>query len=140
MSERTLPESAGSEGFPEPLSRFTPDAGGLDRDALLFAAGRASARANRPWIMAAAALAITQALTLVLLWPRPAPPLVPVPAPPPQETPAPELSDSPGLWSVHHGLVDGELDERPTPPASGRLMDSGPPLRAFAPLPASILN
>ena len=36
-----------SEPILERLSRFTPDAGRLDRDALLFAAGRESARPNR---------------------------------------------------------------------------------------------
>jgi hypothetical protein len=140
MSERTLSENAGPEGFPEPLSRFTPDAGGLDRDALLFAAGRASARPHRLWMAVAVALAVTQVLTLVLLWPHPAPPAVSAPPPPVQEAPARELSDSPGLWSAHPRLRDGELDERPTPPAAGPLMDSGPPLRAFGPPPPSILN
>jgi hypothetical protein len=43
----------------ERLSRFTPDAGGLDRDSLLFAAGRASARPNRPWVALAAGLALS---------------------------------------------------------------------------------
>ena len=41
-----------SEPILERLSRFTPDAGGLDRDALLFAAGRESARPNRGWMIA----------------------------------------------------------------------------------------
>ena len=63
-----------SEPFLERLSRFTPDAGGLDRDALLFAAGRGSARPNRGWMTLATLLASTQALSLVLLWPRPTPP------------------------------------------------------------------
>ena len=58
------------------LSRFTPDPGGLDRDALLYAAGRASARPSRAWPALAAALAVTQVLTLALLRPRPAPPAV----------------------------------------------------------------
>ena len=35
-----------SEPILERLNRFTPDAGGLDRDALLFAAGRESAAAR----------------------------------------------------------------------------------------------
>ena len=51
-----------SEPFLERLSRFTPDAGGLDRDALLFAAGRGSARPNRGWMALATLLASTQAL------------------------------------------------------------------------------
>ena len=48
-----------SEEFLERLSRFKPDAGGLDRDALLFATGRASARPNRGWVALAALLAAT---------------------------------------------------------------------------------
>ena len=56
-----------SEPFLERLSRFTPETGGLNRDALLFAAGRRSARPNRGWIALAAALAGTQTLSLALL-------------------------------------------------------------------------
>ena len=52
-----------SEPFLERLSRFTPNAGGLDRDALLFAAGRASARPNRAWIALATLLTSTQVLS-----------------------------------------------------------------------------
>ena len=46
-----------SEPILERLSRFTPDAGRLDRDALLFAAGRSSARPNRGWKTLATLLA-----------------------------------------------------------------------------------
>src|SRR5436309_7303171 len=85
----------------ERLSRFTPDGTGLDRDAVLFAAGRASARPNRRWMALAGALAASQLLTLVVLWPQTAahgPPVVsaprPVPGPPaadarPAPAPAP---------------------------------------------------
>ena len=59
-----------SEPLAERLSRFTPDAGKLDRDALLFAAGRASARPGRRWMALAGALAASQLLTLLFLWPR----------------------------------------------------------------------
>lgn len=48
------------------LTRFTPNASGLDRDAIFFAAGRASARSRR-WPVIAAALAVTQAITLCVL-------------------------------------------------------------------------
>ncbi len=65
-----------SEPFLERLSRFTPDAGGLDRDALLFAAGRGSARPNRGWKALAALLAGTQMLSLALLFQLPTPPAV----------------------------------------------------------------
>ena len=59
-----------SEPFAERLSRFTPDGSGLDRDALLFAAGRASVRHNRRWRVVAGGLAASQLLTLLLLWPH----------------------------------------------------------------------
>ncbi len=52
------------------LSRFTPDRGVLDRDALIFAAGRASANKRRRWRVIAGTLAASQLLTLCILWPR----------------------------------------------------------------------
>jgi hypothetical protein len=135
-----------SEPSLERLSRFTPDAGGLDRDALLYAAGRASARPNRGWITLAVALAVSQAMTLVLLWPRPAPPAArpPLPAadsPLPSsfpERPTSDSPDSPNLWSVRHGLVGSKTDDHPTD--AGTFIESGPPLRAFGPPPPSLLN
>ena len=57
-----------SEPIVERLSRFTPDAAGLDRDALLFAAGRSSARPNRGWMALASALAVTQAVSLAVMF------------------------------------------------------------------------
>jgi hypothetical protein len=133
-----------SEPSFEPLSRFTPNPGALDRDSLLYAAGRASARPNRAWIALAALQAVTQALTLALLWPSPAPTAAPLPspgAPPPAplsspEPPSSQASESPGLWSVRHA-VDPEAEERPAD--AGTLIESEPPLRAFAP-PSVILN
>jgi hypothetical protein len=133
-----------SEPSLERLSRFTPDAGGLDRDALLYVAGRRSARPNRAWIALAAALAVSQALTLALLWPRPAPPAVSPLPPPAVAPPAPELyegtGESPGVWSIHHGLQDLERDDASRSTRAGTIEDSGPPLRAFGRLPSSILN
>jgi hypothetical protein len=130
-----------SEPILERLSRFTPDAGGLDRDSLLYAAGRASARPNRAWITLAAALGITQTLTLALLWPAPAPPAAYQPPAavyqPPPEPPTADESDSPGVWSARHSLLDAETEDRPA--GSGRFIDSGPPLRAFTP-PSAIMN
>jgi hypothetical protein len=132
-----------SEPIIERLSRFTPDAGALDRDALLFAAGRASAHPNRVWITLSGALAAAWVLTLVVLWPHPAPPSASLPLPPPaapSEPPVPEFSETPGLWSAHHRLLDSEPEERPSPADTGRFVDTGPPLRAVAPPPPSILN
>jgi hypothetical protein len=58
------------ESFAERLSQFTPDGTGLDRDGLLFAAGRASVRPNRGWAALACTLAASQVLTCVLFWPK----------------------------------------------------------------------
>jgi hypothetical protein len=137
-----------SEEFLERLSRFKPDAGGLDRDALLFAAGRASARPNRGWVALAALLANTQILSLVLFWPRIAPqeggltvavavPPVPLPSAP-LEPPTSEAWASARLWSARHRRLAPEAEDRPTGDVT--FIESGPPLRASGPLPPSLLN
>ena len=134
-----------SEPILERLSRFTPDAGRLDRDALLFAAGRGSARPNRGWMTLASLLAGTQALSLALLWPHSSPSvgkstvsIADVPAlsvaPGP---PAIGASANPGLWSARRGLLESDSDDRPA--GDMTFIDRGPPLRAF-PLPPSLLN
>jgi hypothetical protein len=84
-----------SEPLAEHLSRFTPDPTGLDRDALLFAAGRASARANRKWQALVGTLALSQVLTLVLLWPRT----------PPSQTPL--LLSGCGVWECFRWMSIG---------------------------------
>jgi hypothetical protein len=134
-----------SEPILERLNRFTPDAGGLDRDALLFAAGRASARPNRGWMTLASLLAGTQALSLALLWPHSGPPVeksivsvaggpAPSAAPGP---PATGASTDPGLWSARRGLLESDSDDRPA--GDMTFIESEPPLRAFPP-PPSLLN
>ena len=45
----------------ERLGRFTPDGSGIDRDALLFAAGRASVKPDRRWQSVAGLLALIAA-------------------------------------------------------------------------------
>jgi hypothetical protein len=45
------------------LARFQPSAAGIDRDGMLFAAGRASARARR-WKLLTGLLAVSQAATV----------------------------------------------------------------------------
>jgi hypothetical protein len=137
-----------SEPIFERLSRFTPDAGVLDRDALLVAAGRRSAQPNRGWIALAAALAVSQTLSLVLLWPSRAPSVSRVPesvAPRPTpaatpETPSPVPTGGPVLWSARHPLPDPDTVDRPETTATVTVIDSGPPLRAFGPPPPSILH
>jgi hypothetical protein len=134
-----------SEPILERLSRFTPDAGRLDRDALLFAAGRDSARPNRGWMTLASLLAGTQALSLALLWPHSSPSaakptvsIASVPAPyTAPEPPASLLSADPGLWSARRGLLESDSHDRPA--GEMTFIDSEPPLRAFRP-PPSLLN
>jgi hypothetical protein len=137
-----------SEPFIERLSRFTPDAGGLDRDALLYAAGRASARPNRAWIAMTAALALAQPLCLVLLWPYLVSPtahvsvdMVSLPAPPARiESPSPDSSENAGLWSARYNLSEADAEHSPVPAQAVTFVESAPPLRAFAPLSPSMLN
>jgi len=137
-----------SEPFLERLSQFTPDAGRLDRDALLFAAGRSSARPNRGWMTLASLLAGTQMLSLVFLWPHPNsnPPAggltvaVTTPAAPPLASePRPfDASASLTVLSSRRRLTEPESEDRP--PVNVNFVDSGPPLRASGPIPQSFLN
>jgi hypothetical protein len=123
------------------LSRFTPDSSALDRDALLFAAGRASVPPGRRWMALAGALAASQAVTLgLLLWSGQAPTAV---GPPvtvevePSRQPAPEVPtpEASGIWRVF--ATDGSL---PAETAAEHLMPPEPPLRAFGAPPAVLLN
>ena len=129
-----------SEPIAERLSRFTPDSGGLDRDALLFAAGRVSARSSRPWKAVAAALAVSQLLTLEFLWPRtrtdpPMPPISPLVVAPSPPIPAPESSQP---WLLSWRLLNDQGD-LPLPVAQDDLVADDPPLRASS-APAALLN
>jgi hypothetical protein len=100
-----------SDPLTDRLGRFTPEGAGLDRDAILFAAGRASVRPVRAWKRVSAVLALTQALTLMLLLPWPSPPARPDPVPsaaervPPEDSWSPErLPGFPGpRWSGQQG-------------------------------------
>lgn len=135
-----------SDSLPERLSQFTPSAGRLDRDALLFAAGRSSARPNRAWQGLAAVLAATQAITLACMWPR----SVDLRSGTPQmiaERAAPERSDaastppSPGdsrVWTVAQKTDEFPLEDRAR--ENIVFVDSEPALRAFGLPPDSILN
>jgi hypothetical protein len=111
------------------LSRFTPTAAGLDRDAILFAAGRRSARMSWLWPAAAVVLAISQAATLVILWPRSPEVIVTPPTPaavhPASELVLPPASPSPDVLSASSRPED--LQKEPAP-ASGEYVSSGPTL------------
>jgi hypothetical protein len=130
-----------SEPLTDRLSRFTPDATGLDRDALLFAAGRASARPNHGWATVAVALAACQLLTLVMLWPRSTPSgtvlatahraaeALPRPTPPPPDAAEP--------WSLHRLTREAEAGDLPPPSAADSLVPGDPPLHAFSSPPTA---
>ena len=106
------------------LSRFTPSPGGLDRDALLFAAGRASARPGRRWPTVAALLALSQALTLALL-------VTGTPPPPRSEPAAPAVPVVPSASEPPSPLIYRQwpsFDENvaPPPPADDLVPDEPP--------------
>jgi hypothetical protein len=131
------------------LSKFTPDASGLDRDALLYAAGRASVRPNRLWMALAGALASSQLLTLAFLWfQATGPVIVPTPAPSPivaprsvtADQPSPSLApDASSYWPLRDKAIDVEGD-LPAPRSVELLAPSEPPLHAFAKPPAALLQ
>lgn len=92
MSEPT--HDPGLTALERALAGLAPSPGALDRDALMFAAGRASVRRGWAWPCAAAGATVAALLfgALLLLRPEPEPVVrfVPVPAPPRQnETPSP---------------------------------------------------
>ena len=135
-----------SEPLEERLSRFTPNATGLNRDALLFAAGRASARSRWHWPALAGVLAASQLLTFVCLWPR-------TQLSPPHETPfvasdsfredrtpMPAPKPDPSEWRVlRQRMQDGDLDYS-TPPSDEPMGPQEPPLRGFGTPPPDLLN
>lgn len=138
-----------NDSFAEQLKRFTPDRGGLDREGLLFAAGRASARANRRWMALAGALAACQLFSLGLLLTRSSAPAstpsrtsrMSIVETPLDERPQDSATASPNqLWILRDRLVSGGGDARAPIVVEGPLVPDEPPLRAF-PMPASkILN
>jgi hypothetical protein len=130
-----------SESFPERLSRFTPDGTGLDRDALLYAAGRASARPNRRWLGLCGTLAATQLLMLgMLYWPPTTLPSMPNAVPMIADHAAPALaSEEPSLWSLRDREFATESDPLRPVPIPNPVADE-PPVHAFGTLPPSLLN
>jgi hypothetical protein len=132
-----------SEPLAESLSRFTPNAEELNRDALLFAAGRASVRPSRRWQALAGALAVAQLLTLVCLWPRTPPPAA-MPfasSGQPHSDPMPMPTEpNPSQWrELHQRMLDRDLDY-PPPSSEEPMAPPDPPLRAFGNPPPYLLN
>ena len=138
-----------SEPFLERLSRFTPSTG-LDRDGLLYEAGRRSARPNRAWTASTSVLAVTQVLSLVLLWPRMMPqaeertlaangPSIRAGESAMSE---PSASDARGsLWAARHNISESSFNDRSSAGEdAGPFLESEPPLKAFTPSAASLMN
>jgi hypothetical protein len=112
------------------LARFTP-AARLDRDEVLFQAGRASARAGRLWKGAAALLLATNAATLAIWFLTPPRQVVvlesrpsPLPADPAEPPPTETESQSPS-WTVTARRT-GELP--PLPPGTDANLTVSKPL------------
>ncbi|HEX3146857.1 MAG TPA: hypothetical protein VHR66_02075 [Gemmataceae bacterium] len=117
------------------LNRFTPNAGGLDRDALLFAAGQQAARGSWVWKAIAGVLAATQVVTLWVLWPREGSVGAPgAPGATPQAAPAmkplePIPSPPPDMWTAH-SPPDVVLE--PPKSSSVEFAPAGPPMTAWS--------
>src|SRR5262249_42715366 len=139
-----------SESFLERMTKFTPDAGRLERDSLLFTAGQASARPNRAWITLAATLASTQVLSVALWLPglvpsRDAGALVdnspkPVINAPSSSTTSVGLPERASFWAARQSMQTSDLLERPPSQETGTFVESGPPLLAFGAALSSFSN
>jgi len=135
--------------MPEPiverLSRFTPDGAKLDRDALLFAAGRASAGSKRGWAILAGTLVAAQVFTVVLLSPEPftpgLPPRVTLPGSEVVERPAPPRTrDASELSMLGQWVSQSPTGELPpfAAPAGSMALDDPPLYAAAACAPADL--
>jgi hypothetical protein len=122
-----------SDPLADGLSRLTPNAGGLDRDGLLFAAGRASARPNRVWKVLTAFLALAQVAQLAVLWPHSKPPVIPISAPSSVIEPGspPTTPSATGGSFVLRNLPDS-LDDPSPRVVDEALVADPPPLHALA--------
>ncbi len=118
------------------LSKFTPNGGGLDRDAVIFAAGKASAKPSCRWKALAGTLAMSQVMTLGLfLWPA----NVPLAPDTPQQSfvaierqmpPETKNDDLRKYWLLREQLLSGDGTLPPLELYDFALPDD-PPLRAF---------
>ena len=131
------------------LSKFTPNSDGLDRDALLVAAGRASARPNRRWQILAGALVTAQLATLGLILIRGAmssvPPLdhktestviVQESLPSDSKKEIPDISEA-WLWREEYLFKDGSL---PHYEITEPVTPDEPPRRFFGTVPLDLLD
>ena len=118
---------------PDPLAAklagLAPARPGLNRDRVMFDAGRASARPNRWWKVACLTLAVGQATAGLLLLRRndrpAAPPVPPAPAAEPASRVEPPASGTWGWLRTHGDEMPASSPAEVGPPA-------GPPLTAAA--------
>jgi len=133
-----------NESLAERLSRFTPDGATIDRDSLLFAAGRASVRKSRSWIALVGALAASQLATLIFLWPRASVPTSPAESFAASEPAAtverePVASSPYSLLRLQQSMFANEHGF-PQRPVEEPLVPDEPPLHAFSSFPSRRLN
>jgi hypothetical protein len=118
------------------LSRFRPNAAGLDRDAILFAAGRRSARGSWAWKWLSVLLIASQVMTFVVLWPKkpkPENPVAPLPTAAPASEPiVPPLSLPADMWTA--GSPPDVLQSAPVL-AAAQFVPPEPPLTVRSAIP-----
>lgn len=129
-----------SDPLIDQLSRFTPDSKALNRDAMLYAAGRASVRRQWWWPVLAGLFAVSQVMVLVALWPQNSPtptnassvtPSAPIEVPLVSE-PEPSIpSREPSPW-----LISNELP----PLKPGEVTEPDPPLWRVYSIPVELLQ
>lgn len=129
------------------LARFTPNPAALDRDALLFNAGRTSVKSSRVWPILTVVLGMSQVMTLIFFWQESAPIMQPVSpgTTPAYMLPASEVSPvlpaspiDPSLWTLQHRWLD-QTEIPPVPPAAENTVDSPPPLTVFS-IPQALVD
>jgi len=117
------------------LTRFTPHAPGIDRDAILYAAGRRAARGSWLWKAAAGLLAASQAITLVALWPKPpaaVAPVAPAAISPAPEPPSPSVPPPPDIWTAGSRP---DVVQQSEPLTTIQFVQADPPLTVRSGLP-----
>jgi hypothetical protein len=123
------------------LRGLAPRAGGLDRDRLMFRAGRASAPRGWAWPLATLVSGAAAVALAVLLWARPETPprVVFVQADQPSASdgraPRPDVEGAPGGWShylqLQEKLLRDGLDALPEPPDQPPERDAPPTVDAL---------
>jgi hypothetical protein len=108
------------------MAKFTPTS--VDRDAILYAAGRASAPSCRPWQVACAGLLTLQAVAVAVLLTYPLPtPAVAEPLPTPTVVPEEPQPRQPPDPSSYLALM-AHFDDPPPPLPSGSFAPPSQPL------------